>query len=194
MNNLFLNYFLLFVDVRSLFEDYKNIELKIKNEQLTLNETGIDLRFVNRKQELLNAWETYAANIDYKDVKQTLLVSGQMYGSGKTVFGKQLFNFNNPYIKSVFENEFKTYSSSAKDILSNTLPVYIDVRDFVDKFDSMYHLFLVVYLFQLLTNISRLIKIQQLIFGKKTNLQFQIFRVYYWELLVVHYFYILMKF
>lgn len=139
MNNLFLNYFLLFVDVRSLFEDYKNIELKIKNEQLTLNETGIDLRFVNRKQELLNAWETYAANIDYKDVKQTLLVSGQMYGSGKTVFGKQLFNFNNPYIKSVFENEFKTYSSSAKDILSNTLPVYIDVGDFIDKFDSMYH-------------------------------------------------------
>lgn len=66
MNNLFLNYFLLFVDVRSLFEDYKNIELKIKNEQLKLNETGIDLRFVNRKQELLNAWRTCAQNIDYK--------------------------------------------------------------------------------------------------------------------------------
>lgn len=82
-----------------------------------------------------------------------------MYGSGKTVFGKQLFNFNNPYIKSVFENEFKTYSPSAKEILSNTLPVYMDVRDFVDKFDSIYHLFLVVYLFQLLTNIFRLVKI-----------------------------------
>ena len=40
--------------------------------------------------------------------KPTLLVAGQMFGSGETTFGMNQCNFKNPYI----ENEFKKLPES----------------------------------------------------------------------------------
>lgn len=109
------------------------------NNQLTLGKNDINLNFVNRKDQLISAWDCCAYNSSNQDRKHILLVSGQMFGSGKTVFGKQLFNFQNPYVKSIFDNNYKD-SDSNKEFLKNTLPVYINLQQFNEKFDSIHDL------------------------------------------------------
>jgi hypothetical protein len=91
---------------------------------------------VNRKAELLAAWEKCAGNVGSLPLKPYLLVSGQMWGSGKTTFGKHLFNFQNHYIEDLLNAEPKLLPE-AKAILRNTLPVSIDLQDFKSgKFES----------------------------------------------------------
>jgi hypothetical protein len=61
--------------------------------------------FVNRKNELSLAWKTMIfaqRNGNDNAVKNTLLVTGQMFGSGKTTFGRNLFNFENSYICGIY--------------------------------------------------------------------------------------------
>jgi hypothetical protein len=140
-------------DVRGLFADGVIPLPKKTNYELTVGRSLVDLRFVNRKTELLNSWAWCADNTTTDMVKHYTLVSGQMWGSGKTTFGRQLFNFQNADtscnptsgqiakhhihdIDVLFRDELKI-DPTYKVILSNTLPVFVDLQGFKrDKFES----------------------------------------------------------
>ena len=81
--------------------------------------------FQNRKNELKLAWETLIWNWEHRDqraAKQKLLLTGQMFGVGKTTFGSNLLNFENDHIANEFA---KVRSSPGKEALRNAL--YIDI-------------------------------------------------------------------
>ena len=85
--------------------------------------------FVNRVNELQSTWKTIMYNWDNREdvslEKHVLLVSSQMFGSGKTAFGRNLFNFKNDHVLKQFEC---LEESKAKSHLRNVVTVAVSFQ------------------------------------------------------------------
>ena len=88
-----------------------------------------DGTFINRVSELNTAWEIFIYNWENRNNKQKkfkLLVTGQMFGSGKTTFGENILNFNDTHIAKEF---LKIPESSGKDALRRAIYLKIDFQN-----------------------------------------------------------------
>jgi hypothetical protein len=74
---------------------------------------------------LNTAWENFIYNWERKEKKPRLLITGQMFGSGKTTFGENILNFNATHIAKEFEN---IPESLGKDALRRAIYVKIDFQ------------------------------------------------------------------
>jgi hypothetical protein len=62
---------------------------------------------------------------DFRPMKQRLIITGQMFGTGKSSFGRSLLDWNNSYIKDLFST---IKSSEAKTVLQNALTIQVDLK------------------------------------------------------------------
>ena len=65
-----------------------------------------DLQFLNRNDQLVHFWKLMSKKNERKG-KPVLISTGQMFGIGKTTFGKNVLNFNNRRISDLFEESIK---------------------------------------------------------------------------------------
>ena len=92
--------------------------------------------FIDRDTELQKAWETLIDGMEGVSVgaysgttrKRILLLTGQMFGSGKTTFGKKLLDWSDSRINHLFEHAMAGNCSFHKDRLRTALTVYIDLQ------------------------------------------------------------------
>jgi len=93
------------------------------NRLIVFGQQCISSQLTNRDAQLVEAWdimlETYLPSYN----KPCLLVSGQMYGTGKTTLGLNLLNFSDPRV----ENVYKKYKHPFKEKLKKALFVTIDL-------------------------------------------------------------------
>jgi hypothetical protein len=89
---------------------------------------GEPLPFVNRESELTTAWTALARNLQQSGHDPTfMIVIGQMFGSGKSEFGRNLFNFKDQRIKRLFDECFVNRPYH-REMLRETRPVSIDLE------------------------------------------------------------------
>ena len=84
--------------------------------------------FLNRSEELKTVWEYMISNWETRQdpkVKKTLLVTGQMFGSGKTTFGENLLNFD---VKHIADEFSKISESPGKESLKRARRIFIDLQ------------------------------------------------------------------
>jgi hypothetical protein len=118
---------LFLLDPRSLFVDsvvppprpYQSKSFKFSDFQYSL-------QFVDRNRELVYAWNALIGNHAHGP-KRKLLFTGQMFGSGKTRFGENLLNWEDPRIRRLFESSLVLMDPEAKKKLKSALTVSIDI-------------------------------------------------------------------
>lgn len=83
--------------------------------------------FVNRKKELTFAWKNLITTFESANTtgKHHLLVTGQMFGSGKTALGKNLLNFRDVHVEAEYA---KLPESVGKKVLRSAVPILIDLQ------------------------------------------------------------------
>jgi hypothetical protein len=87
------------------------------------------LPFVDRISELTTAWTALAQNAEGPlTQKLRMIIVGQMFGSGKTMFGEHLFNFNDQRIEELFNKVLET-KPLVREMLHETLTVYINCQN-----------------------------------------------------------------
>lgn len=92
----------------------------------------MELEFVDREVEFELAWKTLAESWSTRknpEKKPTLLVTGQMFGSGKTALGRRLLDFSNPRVEKLFR-ERPLQSDSGAAPLAEALTVTIDLQQY----------------------------------------------------------------
>jgi hypothetical protein len=110
------------VDPRSLFPDH------VIPPPESYNPSRDSLPFVDRVTELSIACKAFAHNMNAGiRGKLNMIIIGQMYGSGKTEFGRHLFDFKDERIGKLFDDVFKL-DRPTHQILRETLTVYIDLQ------------------------------------------------------------------
>ena len=96
----------------------------------------LSMPFIDRNKELSAAWCTLLKSRRLsKDAqeKQTMLVTGQMFGSGKTAFGENLFNFDDAHIEKLFNEIMGSFGALKEEVqvLRAALTVRVDLQQHV---------------------------------------------------------------
>jgi hypothetical protein len=108
----------------------RNVELR------NLEPLPLELPFINQEKQFLFAWRTLISNQAESTPTLSQLVANQMNGSGKTTFGQNLLNWENPKILQLFETRLNDCDQTCKDNLKNALPVYVDLQSVRRKRDN----------------------------------------------------------
>lgn len=101
-----------------------------RNNTTLLAPRELNTPFVNRDDALQRAWSALAANWEMApdlSVKPVLLVTGQMFGTGKTAFGQTLLNMADAHVRQLFERSEAARSPAAA-ALRSAETVTIDLQ------------------------------------------------------------------